>query len=253
MDSPVRRLLGLALVLAPLSVPLVAAAQAPAAGSAAPEPAPSAPAAGAGGATGAAPAASSSAAPKATGEPGGYSYTDKPVARPAHRHGVRRHVSGPVATLPGFEETNDGGSRLFVALTQQVPVEERKAAGSITYVLQGAHVTKRNNTNALVTVHFNTPVWRARLVPKGKDLLFVVDLRAATTPTWKMTEAPDHTALFTIDFPKGDYTNVAVPERTARRSKKAGKDPRGSAPPAPPPPATGAPDGANGAGSGPNP
>ncbi|MCW5831782.1 MAG: hypothetical protein KIS78_04935 [Labilithrix sp.] len=46
-----------------------------------------------------------------------------------------------------------------------------------------------NNTNALVTVHFNTPVARARLVPRGQDLHFIVELRSAATPTWKMSES----------------------------------------------------------------
>jgi hypothetical protein len=162
---------------------------------------------------------------------GGYAYSDKPAAAAAPRARVVRHAKGPVATLPGFEETNDGGSRLFVALTQNVPVEERKAQGSITYVLKGAHVNKWNNTNALVTVHFNTPVWRARLVPQGNDLLFVVDLRAAATPTFKMVDAPDHTAMLTVDFPKGDYTNVAVPQVSEEAPHKKGKGKKGSAPP----------------------
>ena len=90
-------------------------------------------------------------------------------------------------------------------LTQSVPVEERKARGTLTYVLKGAHVRLSNNLNSLVTVHFNTPASRARLVPRGKDLLFVVDLRSEVTPTWKMQEGPDKTAQLTIDFPKGNF------------------------------------------------
>jgi hypothetical protein len=155
-----------------------------------------------------APAGSASAA-KPPGEIGGYAYSDKPAPRsaaPAPAH-VYRHVGGPIATLPGFEETSDGGSRLFVQLSQQVPIEQRASAGTLTYVLKGAHVNRWNNTNALVTVHFNTPVTRARLVPQGNDLLFIVDLRAAVTPTFKMTEAQDHTATLDIVFAKGDYLN----------------------------------------------
>lgn len=132
----------------------------------------------------------------------GYAYSDKAsVSRGNHAHYRQR---GPVVNTPGFEQTPDGGSRLFVQLSQSVPVEERKAPGSITYVLKGASPRVWNNTNALVTVHFNTPVSRARLVPQGQDLLFVVDLRANATPTWKMTEGSDKSATLTIDFPKID-------------------------------------------------
>lgn len=163
----------------------------------------------------------------------GYAYADKPTvsSRPSR---ARYRKSGPVVNMPGFEQTADGGSRLFVQLSQNVPVEERKAQGSITYVLKGASPRVWNNTNALVTVHFNTPVARARLVPHGQDLLFVIDLRAAVDPVWKMTEAEDKTALLSIDFPKGDYLQAggaaagaepaaAQPRSKTARGKRAGR------------------------------
>src|SRR5438105_15195263 len=94
-----------------LLVPAVAYAQAPAATGQAP-----------------APAASGSAAPeKPKGNTEGFTFNDKPAAPRAAAPRVFRRVGGPIATLPGFEETNDGGSRLFVDLTQSVPVEERRA------------------------------------------------------------------------------------------------------------------------------
>jgi hypothetical protein len=162
-----------------------------------------------------APAAGATAAPQPPKIPAtGYGYGGAP-AKPRSTqigaaprttvHRPRPRVTGPVATFPGFEMLPDGSSRLFVQLTQSVPVEEKKAAGSITYVLKGAHVLKRNNQNALVTVHFNTPASRARLIPVGNDLHFVVDLRANVQPQFKMDSAKDNTALLFIDFPKGDF------------------------------------------------
>lgn len=172
----------------------------------------------------------------------GYAYADK--SRAASRGGVPRaryRKAGPVVNMPGFEPTADGGSRLFVQLSQSVPVEERKAPDSIVYVLKGASPRVWNNTNALVTVHFNTPVSQARLVPKGKDLLFIVDLRAAATPTWKMNAAEDKSATFIVDFPKGDYLpSGAEPapadgEAEVPRARPKGKaSKRGSVTPAPP-------------------
>jgi hypothetical protein len=118
---------------------------------------------------------------------------------------ARAHTQGPVATLPGFEMLADGGSRLFVELTQSIAVEEKRASRTVTYVLKGAHVDRRNNENALVTVHFNTPVTRARLLPSGRDLVFIVDLRADATPSWKLVNAKDNSAILQIDFPKGSF------------------------------------------------
>jgi hypothetical protein len=127
-----------------------------------------------------------------------------------HRRVAR--VSGPIATLPGFEMLADGGSRLFVQLTQNVPVDEKRSAGTVTYLLHGAHVAKHNNERPLVTVHFNTPVSRARLVPHGGDLAFVVDLRANVQPTFKVETAKEGGAILIIDFPKGDFVpNAPAP------------------------------------------
>lgn len=175
-----------------------------------------------------------------SGNMGGYSYSEKPAARASGGKKARAYKrTGPVVNLPGFEQTADGGSRLFVALSQPVPVEEHKAQGSITYVLKGASARVHNNTNALVTVHFNTPVSRARLVPHGKDLHFVIDLRAPATPTWKMAEAPDKTAVLQIDFPKGDYVKadggeVPVSEASGEQGDQGGEGvaPATKAPPA---------------------
>ncbi len=159
----------------------------------------------------------------------GYAYSDRPVKSGRGAPRVKYRRTGPVVNMPGFEQTSDGGSRLFVALSQAVPVEERKAHGSLTYVLKGASPRVWNNTNALVTVHFNTPVYRARLVPQGQDLHFVVELRADVTPTWKMNDASgDKPAMLTIDFPKGDYLSIAQPiarraPAKAARTKRASK------------------------------
>lgn len=162
----------------------------------------------------------------------GYAYGDRPAAATKSVPRVKYRRTGPVVNMPGFEQTSDGGSRLFVQLSQTVPVEERKAQGSITYVLKGASPRVWNNTNALVTVHFNTPVYRARLVPRGKDLHFVVELRAEATPTWKMNEGgADKPAMLAIDFPKGDYLAAAAAEPAPRRAPaKAARKKRATKP-----------------------
>ena len=150
--------------------------------------------------------------------------------------------SGPLATFPGFEALPDGGSRLFVQLNQAVPVEERRAAGSVTYVLKGAHLRVHNDSNALVTVHFNTPVFRARLVPQGNDLLFILELRGAATPTFKLNANQDKTSTLQIDFPKGDFLSGDGSESlpAEQKPRALGKGVRGTkGAPSTPPPADG--------------
>ena len=143
-------------------------------------------------------------------------------ARMAHHAVKSKVVAGSVATYPGFAMRDDGGSRVFVQLTKAVPVEEHRAAGQITYLLKGAHVTERNNENALVTVHFNTPVSRARLRPVGHDLALTIELRGAASPTYKM-EGADGGSRLVIDFPEGQFLdNDGEPMRTARAQAFAG-------------------------------
>jgi hypothetical protein len=176
-------------VLAPVFfVPAIALAQAGPSAGPPPPPAPSA-----------APTASASVTPATGYAPG------KPPKTARNYRAAQIKPQQPDDMLPGFEELSDGGSRLFVEIMKTVPVDEHRAQGTITYVLHGMHVRLRNNTNALVTVHFNTPVYRARLVPKGKDTLFVVELRANVIPTWRVVPGKDGSSVLQVDFPKGDY------------------------------------------------
>lgn len=157
-----------------------------------------------------APTASASVTPATGYAPG------KPPKTARYYRATPLKAQQPDDVLPGFEELSDGGTRLFVELTKTVPVEELRAPGAITYVMHGMQVRLRNNRNALVTVHFNTPVLRARLVPHGKDLHFVVELRANVIPTWRVAQGKDGTSVLQVDFPKGDYLSGApMPALTA--------------------------------------
>jgi hypothetical protein len=193
-------------------------------------------------------APSSASAPTPTGEASatpskpvipatGYGWST-PKANPGRPRAPRTAArkSTPDALLPGFEVQADGSTRFFVQLTQAVPFETKKARGSLTYVLKGAHVDRRNNTNPLVTVHFNTPVTSARLVPHGNDLWFVLDLRADASPAATMdTPAQGGPATLRIDFPKGNYApTTAAPASPDDVAAPAGS----SSTPSPAPPAS---------------
>ncbi len=204
--------------------------------------------------TEAAPSAVEPAKPSrpATGYGYGDSARDAVTKRPAKaRVAKARSQADPVnvATLPGFEMLPDGGSRLFVQMTGNPQVEEKKAAGSVTYVIKGVRIIRRNNRNALETAHFNTPVLRARLVPSGHDLHFVVDLRHNVAPQWKLTanssigakpetagangarpekasEASNGaTTTLAVDFPKGDFLPAHVETPPPPEGKSRGTTP----------------------------
>jgi hypothetical protein len=186
-------------------IPAIARGQAPSPAATGPQPQPS-PAPSDTGGTGAAESPAPSAPAKPVVPATGYGWSTTPrkhVTRPRVR--ARMGPQAPDAILPGFETLADGSTRLFVILTRPVQFEVKPARGTITYVLKGAYTDKRNNFNPLVTVHFNTPVTSARLVPHGKDLWFVVDLRADVTPSVTMDATKDGGAMLRIDMPKGDY------------------------------------------------
>lgn len=109
----------------------------------------------------------------------------------------------------------DGSSRVFVQLPKPASYVTKSAKGSLTYALKGVHVDRRNNLNALVTVHFNTPVTRARLVPHGGDLWLVLELRAAAQPTVAMDATKDGGAMLRVEFPKGGYLSDSPPPSAA--------------------------------------
>jgi hypothetical protein len=140
----------------------------------------------------------------------GWSTTPKKAAGHGHVRAARGKAQTPGVIEPGFETLADGSTRLFVQLSNPVAYDTKNGKGTITYVLKGAHVDRRNNMNPLVTVHFNTPVTSARLVPHGRDLWFIVDLRAKVQPTVTMDAAKEGTAMLRIEFPKGDYLPAAA-------------------------------------------
>jgi hypothetical protein len=172
-----------------------------------------------------APSASASAAPVFPATGYGWSTTLK-KGGPATRTRVRsaRLSQTPDAILPGFETLADGATRLFVELSRPVEYAAKPAPGTLTFVLKGAHVDRRNNYNPLITVDFNTPVSSARLVPHGRDLWFVVDLRSNVPPSVTMEATKDGGAMLRIEFPRGSYLPAqaaAAPTPSAAASAQA--------------------------------
>ena len=145
----------------------------------------------------------------------GYGWSTTPAKR-GHGRARLQPMSAKAAqgspngtVIPGFETLADGSSRVFVQLPKQVMYAGKAAKGSLTYVLKGVRIDRRNNLNSLVTVHFNTPVSSARLVPHGGDLWLVIEMRANVQPTVAMDATKDGGAMLRVEFPKGDYLGAA--------------------------------------------
>jgi hypothetical protein len=152
----------------------------------------------------------------------GYSY-GPPTAYGATStaRGDRTHARAPGgqpgndALMTGFETLADGSTRLFIELSKPVAYETKASGSTFTLILKEVRVDRRNNRNPMVTVHFNTPVTTARLVPHGRNLWLVIDLRAnvqpavtmATTDTAADTASSGGTTL-RVGFPKGDYLQL---------------------------------------------
>jgi hypothetical protein len=163
--------------------------------------------------------AGAAAPPHATMAPVGAQAPAVGKKKPAGQTASHRPATeGPGAVVPGFELLGDGSSRLFVQIPKAVAYETKAGRGTITYVLKDVHVEKRNNYNPLVTVHFNTPVSKARLVPHGHDLWFVVSLRAKAQPQVSMEPAKEGGAVLHVDFPKGDYLPAGAPQADTQAS-----------------------------------
>jgi hypothetical protein len=180
----------------------------------------------------AAPAPSGSAAPAAsdaphTPAPGteatGYGWSTPKKKKGGHASAARRGASatagaaspgpneGEGAVVPGFELLGDGSTRVFVQMPKAATYTAKVEPNKIVYVLKDLRVDKRNNYNPLVTVHFNTPVTSARLVPHGKDLWLIIALRAKAQPAVAVQAGKDGTSILQVDFPKGEYLPAGAP------------------------------------------
>jgi hypothetical protein len=143
------------------------------------------------------PSASTAAAPPA------------PTVSAASRPSPKPGRGGIEAGAPEFETLADGSTRLSIVFSQSVAYDTKSSPGRLVYVLKAARAAHRNDYNPLVTVDFNTPVASARLTPHGRDLWFIVDLRAAVKPDVTTDPAKDGGVVLQIAFPKGDYVPPA--------------------------------------------
>lgn len=155
----------------------------------------------------------------------------KPKRASSTRHEPK--IRGPFVMSPGFRMLRNGGSRVFVQLSQSVAPAMVKSPGSVSYVLPGFHVPVHNNKHALMTQFFNTPVADARLVTTKQDTRLTILLRAAVDSTMRLVEPhAGKTWELQVDFPPGTYP-VDAHDPTAPSKRASVDDQEEKAPPQP--------------------
>lgn len=143
-------------------------------------------------------------ADKPPGKGYGYSWSDpKPKKGGGKRwRKVKVDPNAPIAMYPGFRMLADGKSQVWVYVSRKVSVSPVSSAGRPTFVLSGAQVAIRNNTNALVTEYFDTPVAAARLRPGPAGAELQLELREPVSVTHRVVDGPGGTTILYVDLPK---------------------------------------------------
>lgn len=168
------------------------------------------------------PAAAQDAAPAIAPRPVGvYDGVEPGEAQPPpaydrviHRTRARAR-RGVILTWPGFSPLGDGGSRFFVQTVQPTQPEMRVEEGRVVILFHDTTIHLRNSGRWLETRFFNTPVLRARLERRRRDMALVLTMRASAVPRISSEAAPGGNFYYVyIDFPPGDYAPVvsAVPD-----------------------------------------
>lgn len=164
---------------------------------------------------------------------------------PAYRRVVRRQRRGrrgrrgrQILTWPGFSPLGDGGSRFFVQTTVPMQPEVRTEEGRVVVLFRNTAIHLTNSRRWLETRFFNTPVLRARLERRRRDMALVMRMRsgAAVQPRVSTEAAPGGNFHYVyIDFPPGDYAPVVstVPGTNTVRASDTPENPGGQPPPAP--------------------
>ncbi len=123
-----------------------------------------------------------------------------PGARRARRLATRG--GGVLVQWPGFQMTGQG-SRVFVAMSgAPTAVEPSNANQRVSFLIRNARMTVANNRRVLETGAFETPVTRAYVHQRGRDVELSVELRGDGQPA--VTQSPGEGGLhyLFLDFPR---------------------------------------------------
>ena len=99
----------------------------------------------------------------------------------------------------------NGGSRLFIQTTEPLQYTISDKGLKVTVSFDNAKVYLSNNRNPLVTSYFNTPLQRAYLKKRNKQLDLILELKVSTSPKISSESDSDGYRYLFVDFAPGDY------------------------------------------------
>lgn len=103
-------------------------------------------------------------------------------------------------TWPGFQMRPDGGSRVFVQVTEAPVFTVRREGARWVVLLKDTGIHLKTNRLPLETQFFATPVQRVRIERIKKDVAIVLELRDDATPEVRTEAAPNGYHYVLIDF-----------------------------------------------------
>lgn len=123
---------------------------------------------------------------------------------PGMRRTRRLATRGGVVAVewPGFQMTPQG-SRVFVAMSSApAAVDPSSANQRVSFTLRNARIPVANNRRALETGAFETPVQRAYLRQRGRNVEVVLELRGEAQPTVTQSAGEGGLHYLFLDFPR---------------------------------------------------
>jgi hypothetical protein len=106
----------------------------------------------------------------------------------------------PLLTWSGFMMT-DGGSRVFLQVTQQVEYAVAQGGKEIVITLKGCRIHRRNNARPVNTRFFATPVASVQARQHGRDVKVRIGLRKAVQVQPRFETGEAGYQFLMVDFP----------------------------------------------------
>lgn len=103
-------------------------------------------------------------------------------------HPAANSTDETVATFIGLRQLGDAKTLIYVELTNAVEPKLTSKGRTLEFLLPNTKVTLRNNRRPLLARHFDSVVNTAQLVPAGKDLKLVIELREDAEPKSRVVQ-----------------------------------------------------------------
>ncbi len=111
-----------------------------------------------------------------------------------------KEKKGTWVTWPGFMLLPGGGSRVFLQTTDTLAYKVIKNENKIVVRIENAKIFLSNNKNPLVTTYFDTPLERAELRARGRNVEVILLLKTKAAPVITQTSDEDGYSYIFIDF-----------------------------------------------------